>query len=297
MTTQKINDFQDLISSLENFWINQGCTKLTPYDAEMGAGTFHPATALFSLNPKPFSTCYVQPSRRPTDGRYGESPNRLQHYFQFQVVIKPVPNKQNITDTYLKSLQHIGIDINKHDIRFVEDDWKSPTLGASGLGWEIWCDGMEITQFTYFQEMGGISCPVVAVEITYGLERLAMYLLEIDNVYNLPWNAKAGITYGDIFLNSEKSFSHYNFSHANVQNLVTQFKILEEECNTLIANNLVYPAYHCAIKASNVFNLLDARGVISVAERELYISKIRNLVKQCCNLYVQQCNTNNFKGF
>ncbi len=286
MSTDKINDFQSIIFALETFWANQGCVKLMPYDASMGAGTFHPATALYSLKKTPWNACYVQPSRRPTDGRYAQSPNRLAHYFQFQVIMKPAPS--NIQELYLQSIKELGIDTNIHDIRFVEDDWKSPTLGASGLGWEVWCDGMEITQFTYFQQMGGFAVNQVPAEITYGLERLAMYLLKVDNVYNLPWNAKTGVSYGDIYKQSEIEFSAFNFEHANVKDLIEQFKMMQQECANLVEKKLVHPAYHMAITASNLFNLLDARGSISVAEREQYIGKIRDLVKKCCALYVEQ---------
>ncbi|MCL2567722.1 MAG: glycine--tRNA ligase subunit alpha [Alphaproteobacteria bacterium] len=284
MTTE-IKDFYTIIAKLQEFWSNKGCCFLTPYDAEMGAGTFHPATALRSLDDKPWNAAYIQPCRRPTDGRYGESPNRLAHYFQFQVLMKPAP--YNIQDLYLESLKSLGIDTKLHDIRFVEDDWESPTLGAWGLGWEVWCDGMEITQFTYFQQMGGIALPQTPVEITYGLERLAMYILGYDNVYDMPWNAKSGITYGDIYLASEKEFSAYNFEYASVENLFLQFEMMQKECANLVEKKLVHPAYHQAIKASNLFNILDARGALGAAERALYINKIRDLVKSCCNLFIE----------
>lgn len=283
----KITNFSDLIIKLQNFWVNQGCALITPYDMEMGAGTFHPATALKSLDNKPWNSCYIQPCRRPTDGRFGDSPNRLQHYFQFQVIMKPAP--KNIQKLYLKSLGELGIDPKIQDIRFVEDDWESPTLGAWGLGWEVWCNGMEITQFTYFQQVGGHTCQETPVEITYGLERLAMYIMDIDNVYNLPWNNN--ITYGDIYLRSEKEFSEFNFHQANIQILLQHFTDNQNECNNLIEKGLVYPAYHCAIKASSYFNLLDARGALSANERALYINKIRDLVKKCCSLYIKSQTT------
>jgi glycyl-tRNA synthetase alpha chain len=285
----EIKDFYTVILKLQEFWSSKGCCFLTPYDAEMGAGTFHPATAIRSLDSKPWNVAYVQPSRRPTDGRYGESPNRLAHYFQFQVLMKPAP--ENIQDLYLESLEHLGINTKLHDIRFVEDDWESPTLGAWGLGWEVWCDGMEITQFTYFQQVGGIQCKQVPAEITYGLERIAMYILGYDNVYDMPWNIQSGITYGDIYLQSEKEFSAYNFEHANVENLFSQFEMMQKECAILIEKKLVYPAYHHAIKASNLFNILDARGALGVNERALYINKIRDLVKACCNTYFASQNS------
>ena len=281
---QKPKDFYSIISILQNYWNNQGCSILMPYDQEMGAGTFHPATALRSLDEKPWNVAYVQPSRRPTDGRYGDSPNRLQHYFQFQVLMKPAPH--NIQDLYIKSLEALGIDTKKHDIRFVEDDWESPTLGAWGLGWEVWCDGMEITQFTYFQQVGGFECMQTPAEITYGLERIAMYILEVDNVYDLPWNITTGTTYGDIFLQSEKEFSAYNFEHANTDMLLKQFEEMQAECSNLVEKKLAYPAYHMAIKASNLFNILDSRGVLGVNDRALYINKIRDLVKKSCAIYI-----------
>lgn len=281
-----MKDFGSIIFALQTYWAEQGCSVLTPYDLEMGAGTFHPATVLHSVTPKPWKVCYIQPSRRPTDGRYGESPNRLQHYFQFQVLMQPSPH--NIQELYLNSLKLIGIDSNLHDIRFVEDDWESPTLGAAGLGWEVWCDGMEISQFTYFQQMGGIECVNNPVEITYGLERIAMYILGIDNVFDLPWNLKNNLTYKDIFLESEKEFSAYNFEYANVENLTSQFEMALQESNNLIAKGLVYPAYHQSIKASNIFNLLDARGALSVNERVHYINQIRTLVKNCCQTYAKR---------
>ena len=268
--------FQNLILTLQTFWADQGCVVVQPYDVEVGAGTFHPATTLRALGPKPWNAAYVQPSRRPTDGRYGDNPNRLQHYYQFQVVLKPSPD--NIQELYLDSLKALGIDAALHDIRFVEDDWESPTLGAWGLGWEVWCDGMEVTQFTYFQQVGGFDCNPVMGEITYGLERLAMYVQGIDNVYDLDWNG-AGVTYGDVFLENEKQFSAYNFEHANTEILFQHFRDAESECHALLEVNLPLPAYDHCLKASHLFNLLDARGVISVTERAAYIGRIRALAK------------------
>jgi glycyl-tRNA synthetase alpha chain len=249
---------------------------LQPYDLEVGAGTFHPATTLRALGPEPWNAAFVQPSRRPSDGRYGENPNRLQHYYQFQVILKPSPD--DLIDAYLGSLDAIGIDRAKHDIRFVEDDWESPTLGAWGLGWEVWCDGMEVTQFTYFQQVAGYDCAPVAGELTYGLERLAMYVQGVENVYDLAYN-NAGVTYGDVFLKNEQQFSAYNFEHANTERLFQHFKDVSEECRALVAAGLPLPAYDQAIKASHLFNLLNARGVISVAERQAYIGRVRDLVK------------------
>ena len=268
--------FQELILTLQQFWAEKGCVVLQPYDVEVGAGTFHPATTLRALGPKPWNAAYVQPSRRPTDGRYGENPNRLQHYYQFQVILKPSP--PDIQDVYLDSLNALGIDAANHDIRFVEDDWESPTLGAWGLGWEVWCDGMEVTQFTYFQQVGGFDCHPVSGEITYGLERLAMYVQGIDNVYDLDWNGQ-GVTYGEVFLESERQFSAYNFEHADTNILFQHFKDAEAECHALLAQNLALPAYDHCLKASHLFNLLDARGVISVTERAAYIGRIRALAK------------------
>ena len=272
-------DFQSLILTLQNFWAGHGCVILQPYDMEMGAGTFHPATTLRSLGPDPWKAAYVQPSRRPTDGRYGENPNRLQHYYQFQVILKPSPT--NNQDMYLDSLRALGVDPMVHDIRFVEDDWESPTLGAWGLGWEVWCDGMEVSQYTYFQQVGGFDCDPVAVEITYGLERLAMYVQGVENVYDLDFNGE-GVSYGDVFLRSEQEFSAHNFEHANTDVLLKQFEEAEAECEALIAQNLALPAYDQCIKASHRFNLLDARGVIGVTERAAYIGRVRNLAKACC---------------
>jgi glycyl-tRNA synthetase alpha chain len=268
--------FQDIIINLQKFWSKYGCAILQPYDLEIGAGTFHPATTLRSLGPKPWKAAYVQPSRRPTDGRYGENPNRLQHYYQFQVIIKPSPD--NIKQTYLKSLASIGIDVKNHDIRFVEDDWESPTLGAAGLGWEVWCDGMEITQFTYFQQMTGLECKPIPVEITYGLERLCMFVQGKNNVFDIDWNNN-GIKYRDVFLQSEKEFSAYNFELANTETLLKNFELAEIECMALLEKKLALPAYDQCLKASHLFNLLDARGVIGVAERTGYINRIRELAK------------------
>jgi glycyl-tRNA synthetase alpha chain len=288
--------FQDMILTLQNFWAEQGCVLLQPYDAQMGAGTFHPATTLRSLGPKPWSAAYVQPSRRPGDGRYGDNPNRLQHYYQFQVIIKPSP--PNIRELYLQSLEKIGVSGRKHDIRFVEDDWESPTLGAWGLGWEVWCDGMEVSQFTYFQQCCGIDCHPVSAEVTYGLERLSMFVQGVDNVYDLKYN-RAGVKYGDIFLQSEKEFSRYNFEYADTDILFRHFEDAEGECKALLtkgyedgakaggeANLCVLPAYDQCIKASHYFNLLDARGVISVTERQSYILRVRDLARRCGEAYL-----------
>jgi glycyl-tRNA synthetase alpha chain len=275
--------FQDLILKLHAFWAKQGCVILQPYDMEVGAGTFHPATTLRALGPQAWRAAYVQPSRRPSDGRYGENPNRLQHYYQYQAILKPSPaDPQGV---YLDSLRELGIDPLKHDIRFVEDDWESPTLGAWGLGWEVWCDGMEVTQFTYFQQVGGIDCNPVAVEFTYGLERLAMYVQGIENVYDLDFNG-ASVKYGDVFLQSEREFSAYNFEHANTEILFRHFKDAEAECAALLDKKLALPAYDQCIKASHTFNLLDARGVISVTERQAYIGRVRALAKGCCEMWV-----------
>ncbi len=275
--------FQDIIMNLQKFWGRNGCVILQPYDLEVGAGTFHPATTLRSLGPKPWKAAYVQPSRRPTDGRYGENPNRLQHYYQYQVIIKPSPS--NIKQTYLKSLAAVGIDVKNHDIRFVEDDWESPTLGAAGLGWEVWCDGMEITQFTYFQQMTGIECKPVPVEITYGLERLCMFVQEKNNVFDLDWNNN-GVKYKEVFFQAEKEFSAYNFEFANTDTLLKNFENTENECKSLLQKNLSLPAYDQCLKASHIFNLLDARGVIGVAERTGYITRIRELAKGCGALWL-----------
>ncbi|NQV57888.1 MAG: glycine--tRNA ligase subunit alpha [Rhodospirillales bacterium] len=275
--------FQSLILKLQSYWADYGCVILQPYDMEMGAGTFHPATTLRALGPDPWNAAYVQPSRRPSDGRYGENPNRLQHYYQFQVILKPSPPE--VQELYLDSLYALGIDKDLHDIRFVEDDWESPTLGAAGLGWEVWCDGMEVSQFTYFQQVGGIDCELVSAELTYGLERLAMYIQGVENVYDLDWNGK-GVTYGDIFLQSEKEFSAYNFEYANTDMLSREFIDAEKECGALLAKNLTLPAYDQCIKASHRFNLLDARGVISVTERQAYIARVRALATGCCEAWV-----------
>ena len=275
--------FQEIIMNLQKFWGKYGCIILQPYDLEVGAGTFHPATTLRSLGPKPWKAAYVQPSRRPTDGRYGENPNRLQHYYQYQVIIKPSPD--NIKQTYLKSLSTIGIDVKNHDIRFVEDDWESPTLGAAGLGWEVWCDGMEITQFTYFQQMTGLECKPIPVEMTYGLERLCMFVQGKKNVFDLDWNNE-GVKYKDVFFQAEKEFSAYNFEFANTETLLKNFESTEIECKSLLDKKLSLPAYDQCLKASHIFNLLDARGVIGVAERTGYINRIRELAKGCGALWL-----------
>jgi len=282
---KKLNflSFQDIIMKLQSFWGKNGCVLLQPYDLEVGAGTFHPATTLRSLGSKPWKAAYVQPSRRPTDGRYGENPNRLQHYYQFQVIIKPSP--KNIKQTYLKSLAAIGIDVKNHDIRFVEDDWESPTLGAAGLGWEVWCDGMEVTQFTYFQQMTGIECKPVPVEITYGLERLCMFVQGKNNVFDLDWNNE-GVKYKEVFFQAEKEFSAYNFEFANTEVLLKNFETTEQECKSLLDKKLSLPAYDQCLKASHIFNLLEARGVIGVAERTGYITRIRELAKGCGALWL-----------
>ncbi len=276
--------FQDTILNLQKYWSKNGCTILQPYDMEVGAGTFHPATTLRSLGPKPWKTAYVQPSRRPTDGRYGKNPNRLQHYYQFQVLIKPSP--KNIKKLYFNSLSSIGIKHQEHDIRFVEDDWESPTLGAAGLGWEVWCDGMEVTQFTYFQQMAGIECNPVSVELTYGLERLCMFTQQKKNVFDLVWNNE-GVLYKDVFYQAEKEFSKYNFELANTDNLFKIFDMLEKESKILIENKLSLPAYDQCLKASHVFNILDSRGVISVAQRAEYIARIRDLVKGAGQIWLE----------
>ena len=277
-------NFQDTILNLQKYWSNQGCVILQPYDMEVGAGTFHPATTLRSLGPKPWKAAYVQPSRRPTDGRYGDNPNRLQHYYQFQVIIKPSPN--NIKKLYLNSLNKIGINYKEHDIRFVEDDWESPTLGAAGLGWEVWCDGMEITQFTYFQQMAGFECKPVSVELTYGLERICMFTQQKKNVYDLDWNDK-GIKYKDVFHQAEKEFSYYNFEFANTDNLFKIFEMIEQEAKSLLTKNVSLPAYDQCLKASHIFNILDARGVISVAQRAEYIARIRDITKGAAEIWLK----------
>ena len=282
-------DFQSIILNLQSYWAARGCVILQPYDMEVGAGTFHPATTLRSLGPdKVWKTAYVQPSRRPTDGRYGENPNRLQHYYQFQTIMKPSPPDSQ--QLYLGSLEAIGLDVNAHDIRFVEDDWESPTLGAWGLGWEVWCDGMEISQFTYFQQVGGLECNPVPLELTYGLERLAMFIQGVENVYELDWDGvpsdEGGKSYGDIFHRAEVEFSAFNFEHATTDVLFQHFKDAEAECAVLLNRQLALPAYDQCMKASHLFNLLDARGVISVSERQAYIGRVRTLAKGCCETWV-----------
>ena len=277
--------FQDMILRLHAFWSAQGCLILQPYDMRVGAGTFHPATTLRSLGPEPWNAAYVQPSRRPTDGRYGENPNRLQHYYQYQVILKP--NPENLQELYLQSLAEIGVDPLAHDIRFVEDDWESPTLGAWGLGWEVWCDGMEVTQFTYFQQMGGFDCRPVAGELTYGLERLAMYIQGVDNVYDLAFNS-AGVSYGQVFLKNEQEFSKYNFEVADTDSLFRGFQAAEAECQRCIAADVPLAAYDQAIEASHLFNLLQARGVISVQERASYIGRVRDLAKGSCQAWIEK---------
>ncbi len=277
------NSFQALILKLQDYWARQGCVILQPYDVEMGAGTFHPATTLRALGPQPWRAAYVQPSRRPTDGRYGENPNRLQHYYQFQVILKPAPTESQ--QLYLDSLVALGIDVKRHDIRFVEDDWESPTLGAWGLGWEVWLDGMEVSQYTYFQQVGGIECDPVSTELTYGLERLAMYVQGVENVYDLDYNG-AGVSYGDVFKRAEYEFSAYNFEYADTGLLLRHFADAEQECRALLDRGLALPAYDQCIKASHTFNLLDARGVISVTERAAYIARVRALAKACCEAWL-----------
>ena len=295
----KPTNFQDIILRLQNYWSKKGCAILQAYDMEVGAGTFHPATTLRALGNKSWAAAYVQPSRRPTDGRYGDNPNRLQHYYQYQVIIKPSPI--DMQELFLKSLEVIGIDINLHDIRFVEDDWESPTLGAWGLGWEVWCDGMEVSQFTYFQQVGGIDCNPISGEITYGLERLAMFVLGVDNVMDLPFNSSDSLiplTYGDVFLQSEREYSRWNFDVANPDLLLQQFEQAEIECRTILTQPdldersgkkiiMVNPAYDFCIKASHTFNLLDARGYISSTERQTFIGRIRALAKLCAEAYIK----------
>ncbi len=281
--TPKLQTFQDIIFNLQKYWSKHGCVILQPYDMEVGAGTFHPATTLRSLGPKPWKAAYVQPSRRPTDGRYGDNPNRLQHYYQFQVIIKPSPS--NIKKLYLNSLSVIGINHKNHDIRFVEDDWESPTLAAAGLGWEVWCDGMEITQFTYFQQMAGFECKPVSVEITYGLERICMFTQQKKNVYDLIWN-NDGIEYREVFHQAEKEFSAYNFEYANTENLFKIFDMLENEAKSLVEKKVSLPAYDQCLKASHIFNVLDARGAISVAQRAEYIGRIREITKSAAAIWV-----------
>ena len=276
--------FQDIIMELNKFWAEQGCVIQQPYDMEVGAGTFHPATLLRALGPEPWKAAYVQPSRRPTDGRYGENPNRLQHYYQYQVVIKPSPLE--IQEMYLESLKRFGLNLLEHDIRFVEDDWESPTLGAWGLGWEVWLDGMEITQFTYFQQAGSLDLHPITVEITYGLERIAMYLQKVENVYHLAWNEE--VSYGQIFHQAEVEFSKFNFEEANVEALINFFDTYESEAHTLVGKGLILPAYDYCLKCSHTFNLLDARKAISVAERTRYIGRIRNIARQVAMQYTEQ---------
>jgi glycyl-tRNA synthetase alpha chain len=275
--------FQAIILRLHEYWSAQGCVILQPYDVEMGAGTFHPATTLRALGPRPWKAAYVQPSRRPTDGRYGENPNRLQHYYQYQVLMKPSP--ADAQALLLGSYRAIGIDTALHDIRFVEDDWESPTLGAWGLGWEVWCDGMEVTQFTYFQQVGGIACELPSMELTYGLERLAMYVQGVERVYDLDFNGQ-GVSYGDIFLRAERDYSRYNFEVANTEMLTRHFADAEAECASLLSCKLAQPAYDQCIKASHLFNLLDARGVISVTERAAYIGRVRALARGCAEAWL-----------
>jgi glycyl-tRNA synthetase alpha chain len=289
------NSFQGLILTLQNFWAAQGCVILQPYDMQMGAGTFHTATTLRALGPRPWRAAYVQPSRRPKDGRYGENPNRLQHYYQFQVILKPSP--ANIQELYLQSLAEIGLDASLHDIRFVEDDWESPTLGAWGLGWECWCDGMEVSQFTYFQQVAGFECSPVPGEITYGLERLAMYVQGVENVYDLNFNGGTGadrVSYGDVFLQNEQESSKYNFEVADTEILFRHFADAEKECRAILdksaegnRHTMAIPAYEQVVKASHNFNMLDARGAISVTERQSYILRIRELAKSCGEAWLQ----------
>ncbi|PCI23249.1 MAG: glycine--tRNA ligase subunit alpha [Piscirickettsiaceae bacterium] len=282
---QDLQTFQGLILALQEYWATQGCLILQPLDLEVGAGTFHPATFLRAIGPEPWATAYVQPSRRPTDGRFGENPNRLQHYYQFQVLIKPSPS--DIQDLYLGSLTHLGLDMLEHDIRFVEDNWESPTLGAWGLGWEVWLNGMEVTQFTYFQQVGGLDCRPVSGEITYGLERIAMYIQGVESVYDLVWaNTKNGVvTYGDVFHQNEVEQSAFNFEHANVDYMFKQFDECESTCNLLIKKGLPLPAYEQVLKASHTFNLLDARHAISVTERQRFILRVRSLSKMVAETY------------
>jgi glycyl-tRNA synthetase alpha chain len=276
--------FQDIIKELNSYWGSAGCVILQPYDMEVGAGTFHPATLLRSLGPEPWKAAYVQPSRRPTDGRYGENPNRLQHYYQYQVVLKPSPKE--IQDMYLESLKRFGLNLLEHDVRFVEDDWESPTLGAWGLGWEVWLDGMEITQFTYFQQAGSIDLKPITVEITYGLERIAMYLQKVDSVYDIAWNDT--VTYGQIFHQAEKEFSAFNFEEANVADLIASFDNYERDALQLVEKGLILPGYDYCLKCSHAFNLLDARKAISVTERTRYIGRIRNIARKVAQRYLEQ---------
>ena len=290
--------FQDVIMNLQRYWAAQGCVVLQPYDNEVGAGTFHTATTLRSLGPSAWRTAYVQPSRRPTDGRYGENPNRLQHYYQFQVLLKPSPD--NVQDLYLDSLRAIGIAVEEHDVRFVEDDWESPTLGAWGLGWEVWIDGMEVTQFTYFQQVGGFECDPVPSEITYGLERLTMYIQGVDSVYDIVWSRGDDgtvFTYGDVFLENEREFSAYNFEVADTEFLFGEFDRYEAECKRTLAAGLPLPAYDYVLKCSHAFNLLDARGVISATERMGYILRVRTIAKACCASYLETVAAEGATGY
>lgn len=290
--------FQDVIMNLQRYWAEQGCVVLQPYDNEVGAGTFHTATTLRALGPAAWRTAYVQPCRRPTDGRYGENPNRMQHYYQFQVLLKPSPD--NVQDLYLNSLRAIGIDIEQHDVRFVEDDWESPTLGAWGLGWEVWIDGMEVTQFTYFQQVGGFECDPVPAEITYGLERLTMYIQGVDSVYDIVWSRGSDgsvFTYGDVFLENEREFSAYNFEVADTELLFGEFDRYEAECNRVLAAGLPLPAYDYVLKCSHAFNLLDARGVISATERMGYILRVRTIAKACCASYLETVAAEGATGY
>jgi glycyl-tRNA synthetase alpha chain len=295
MSREKPKSFQSLILTLHDYWSRQGCIILQPHDVEVGAGTLHPATVLRALGPKPWNAAYVQPSRRPGDGRYGENPNRLQHYYQYQVILKP--NPENMQDLYLGSLEAIGLDLRTHDIRFVEDDWENPTVGAWGLGWEVWCDGMEVSQYTYFQQVGGLDVSPVAGELTYGLERLAMYVFGVDNVYDLPFNDPdsplGATTYGDVFLENERQQSEANFHGYDVAVLKQQFEQMEEQVPLMLARSyqdkaLVLPAYDMVLKASHLFNLMNARGAIAVAERASYIGRIRDLCKKCASAWVEQ---------
>ncbi len=275
--------FQDLIFTLQKYWTEQGCILLQPYDMEVGAGTSHPATLLRCLDTNPWNVVYVQPCRRPTDGRYAENPNRMQHYYQLQVILKPSP--KDIQELCLQSMYKVGLDPKKHDFRFVEDDWENPTLGAWGLGWEMWCDGMEVLQFTYMQQIGGIECNPIPGELTYGLERLAMYIQGIENVWDLKWNDR-GVTYADVFKRSEVQYCKYNFEAADTQMLLTNFASHEKECERLLELGLAQPAYDQCLKAAHLFNLLEARGVISVTERTSFIGRIRNITRKCCEMWV-----------
>ncbi len=292
----KPETFQDFILALQNYWAAKGCLIIQPLDMEVGAGTFHPATFLRSIGPEPWHAAYVQPSRRPTDGRFGENPNRLQHYYQFQVILKPSP--ADIQDLYLGSLKAVGLDLETHDIRFVEDNWESPTLGAWGLGWEVWLNGMEVTQFTYFQQVGGLDCKPVTGEITYGLERLAMYIQEVDSVYDLVWaNTPSGpVTYGDVFHQNEVESSHYNFEHADVESLLPWFDQCESKCKDLVEKGLALPAYEMVLKASHTFNLLDARKAISVTERQRYILRVREMSRSVAKVYYESREALGFPG-